>query len=376
MVTIDAPFKLEGDAGRAMLGDRNIPGEAAAHIRFDIKGPASARHLQIKWTGVGEGVRGTGAGSWLYRNLIDWAFDEGYAAVYSDADVSPQARRMYDALRRRGYAVAESPKAREMSDGRLVTDDFSPVFRVTRGESIPARDHAAPPPAGWMIDGLTLKERLDQIQARQEAYDKLSPAEQAIADDPDMMFSYGRSARERISAARLRDDARVEAAEAREMRQGYEAAARCAARHGAQSFITMGVTPAASASAGLGHVLGMTASIPLGVTVAPMIARAGNPVTYHTRRSHYAMNQARAMADEVLGSNDERFPVVESADLPAVEDIEPGDLDLPDESEGHVKPGQAVPPSASGVPKPSDAAMDTQDLIDLFDPIIAAEGDE
>jgi len=52
-------------------------------------------------------LRGQGLGRELYQELIDRARNSGISRVDSDAIVSPEARRVWEALRRRGYQVSE-----------------------------------------------------------------------------------------------------------------------------------------------------------------------------------------------------------------------------------------------------------------------------
>lgn len=57
----------------------------------------------------------------------------------SDSSVTVEAARIYEALKRRGYAVERNPDAQIQKDAvtpRLITDDDSPVFRVTNGSTV------------------------------------------------------------------------------------------------------------------------------------------------------------------------------------------------------------------------------------------------
>lgn len=47
--------------------------------------------VYIRYTSVHRDAKGTGIGTWLYRQLIDWADEQGLP-VYSDASVSAAAR--------------------------------------------------------------------------------------------------------------------------------------------------------------------------------------------------------------------------------------------------------------------------------------------
>lgn len=252
--------------------------------------------VHIRWTRLNDAAKGKGIGVWIYRQLIDWADRQGLP-VYSDFAISPEAQPIYGALARRGYNVEQINPHVKGSDGFIRNQKYQPIFRISR-TGVEADYDAAPPPRDdYQIDGPTLRERqtrIDEQRARQEAYDKLKPVEQVLVDDPDLpimtdygqpMFSRGGPQKRQYRATQLFQDARAEAEAAREMRKGFEAAARCAARHGAGGAVR-GVTGGAmyvgitGNAVMMGHALGLTAAIPIGITAAPILARSANPRRY------------------------------------------------------------------------------------------------
>ncbi len=384
---IDTPFASDADA--VLQAGTGVDG-GPTRIDFDLidgSNPKDTRlpGVHVRFSRVNDGARGAKVGVWLYRQLIEWADRRGLP-VYSDGlTVSADAQRVYAALERRGYSVERVGRVQHDTDGALISLTGDPIFRASIRDVIDEPLTGAPlPREDYQIDGPTLRDRqklIDEQLAREEEYNNLSPTKQILQDKPDEKFTFGQRGRDRITAAKLHEDALVEAEGAREARKAMEAAARCAARHGVAqaargaSYITMGWTPQAAASAGLGQVTGMALAIPFGITAAPVVARNANPVRYHTRRAENAMNEARLLADAALGSNDERFPLVETA--PPSETFAPADLSAPEESAGYVKPGQAIPETDAAQAKAERGpASDAEALIDLFAPIIEAEQDE
>lgn len=425
---IDTPFASEADG---VLRATALTEGRGTLIDFDLidgSNPKETRlpGVHVRLSAVHEAARGQRVGIWLYRQLIEWADRQGLP-VYSDAlSVSPSAQRIYDRLQQRGYAVERMGRPKRSSDGSLLSTDGTPVYRVSIRDAIDEALEAAPLPRGdYEIDGPTLRERqerIDQAKARADEYAALSPAEQVLRDEPEMKFSMGRAMRERMrqrvedgrnavtprlsdgtfasrmgefgllegSARDLMDTAARQEAEAREMRKGYEAAARCAARHGG----SMAGRQAATVMAG--QALGAAAAVPTGLALAPMIARDARRYSPEqrreaeltegadiaSRRAVDAMDRAREYSGS-LGTNDERFPPVEGLPENPAERT-PVDVDMgpPPESDGYA-PGQyengmKVPPAPAGFGG-TEVKDDAQDLIDLFEPIIGAglaEGDE
>lgn len=289
-VTIDLPHDLDPSVADAFHPERTL-------IRFNLIEQGADKRIITRWSHTADPIRGTKAGRWLYRQLVNWALEHGYQ-VHSDYTLSPSSQRIYESLQRSGYELIKDRTAQIGEDGWLTTDKpYPPVYRVKAGAIADSAEivMAAPEPrGGYEIGGPTLKDRLAPLveaQARRDQYDKLSPAEQAIADNPGMEFpapgnprqpppegvgaNMGRRPNpERMTARELMDYVKAETERAQEMKKGFEAAARCAARHGAAP-IARGVQYGVGVvnDAWLGQVLGLAASIPIGVTAAPIIAR-------------------------------------------------------------------------------------------------------
>lgn len=316
--TIDTPFPSDADA--ALHGTQGV----ASYVDFDIRDGSNKSDaypgVHIRLTSLNHAARGQKVSVWLYRQIIEWADRQGMP-VYSDhVSISPEAQRTYAALRRRGYDIEVIARnADKDADGYIVNPDImseTPIFRVSKIMPIDeALTGAGHPEGDYQIDGPSLRERqqrIDEQRARQEQYDKLSGAEQAIADDPDMplmtdmsvpMFSRGGPKR-RYTARQAMEDARLEAERAAEMRKGFEAAARCAARRGAEqaaraSVVTAGVIAESTPASMLGHTLGLAMAVPFGITAAPIISQNANP-----RR--YAEGRLRAAAENLADAEARR----------------------------------------------------------------------
>lgn len=131
----------------AMLEDSNGKPVEGLRVQFDNgQGGMGVLDLGIKdgrmfpvWVDNGIYRRGAESGSGRVVGLYEQAIREAEARglqFTSDDSVTPGASRVYDALQRRGYTVERNPAAREavppeVVSPRLMTDDGSPVYRVT-----------------------------------------------------------------------------------------------------------------------------------------------------------------------------------------------------------------------------------------------------
>ncbi|HVK81882.1 MAG TPA: hypothetical protein VM915_14865, partial [Verrucomicrobiae bacterium] len=174
-------------------------------------------------------------------------------------------------------------------------------------------------------DGMNAMREMRQRERQQaDAYAKLEPVEQAIVDNPSMeipgdLVSLGRMGAFKGTARELLDAARANMEAQREMGKGFEAAARCAVRHGGsaagRSFTMAGANAATqSTTIMLGQALGLVASVPATIALAPALARDSRRVSPQAREDAetayaasraaqealYAMDRARESAD-VLG---------------------------------------------------------------------------
>jgi hypothetical protein len=308
--TIDTPFPSDADA--ALHGTQGV----ASYVDFDIRDGSNKSDaypgLHIRVTNLNHAARGQRVSVWLYRQIIEWADRQGMA-VYSDhVSISPEAQRTYAALRRRGYDIEVIARnADKDADGYIVNPDMlseTPIFRVSKIMPIDeALTGAGHPEGDYQIDGPTLRERqkvIDDQRARQEEYDKASPLEQVLKDDPNMMLSMGHGRSVKASEA---IEMSVEAQqEAVAKKKAFEAAVRCAIRHGGsmagRSFVTLGgrgASQAASASQLLGQGLGLTAAGPAAWAVSHAARRNADPLGYAVDRTN--------MAAEALRQEEARF---------------------------------------------------------------------
>ena len=295
---IDTPFASDAD-GALQAGPGADGGPTL--MDFDLidgSNPKDTRlpGVHLRLTRVNDGAKGAKVGIWLYRQIIEWADRRGLP-VYSDSlSISAEAQRVYAALEKRGYHVEKVGRTiRDAEDGALLSPDGGPIYRVSvrDPEAITEPLTGAPlPREDYQIDGPTLRERqqrIDEQRKRQEEYDNATPVEQVLKDEPDILFSIGSGRKIKASEA---IEMSVEAQRrAVEMKKGYDAAVRCALRHGgsmaARSFVTAaggGATQAAAASQMLGQGLGLAASIPGGWAASHLANEIGDPRGLRTGR--------------------------------------------------------------------------------------------
>lgn len=87
----------------------------------------------INESGIPDDQRGKGLGVALYERLIEEVQKRG-GRVASDGSVSKEAQRVYASLKKRGYAVTQSPDAEiDPDDGSIATPDGSPVYEISAG---------------------------------------------------------------------------------------------------------------------------------------------------------------------------------------------------------------------------------------------------
>jgi DNA-directed RNA polymerase specialized sigma24 family protein len=360
---IDTPIASDADAflqaGKGAEGGRT-------GIDFDLidgSNPKETRlpGVYLRLTRINDGAKNTGAGVWLYRQLIDWADRQGLP-VYSDFSISPDAQRVYPSLERRGYSVEQiNAAARDPDDGSLVNVNFQPIFRISRTGIEEAYSAAPPPREDYRVDGPTLRERQQELEARlkaEEEYHNLSAAEKAERDDPDASMYSGGWRRRGMTMREMMEQARAEAESAKEMRKGSEAAARCAARHGIQqasraSIITAGVIAESTPGAMLGQVLGLSLAVPLGVTLAPVLSRAANPRRYAEGRLAAAA-QSLAEAEARRGRMGAEMGARAGLDAPTTYNDMQGEP-LWDNVDTSRRAGDQVPPADNSIPMQSQS---------------------
>lgn len=364
---IDTPFASEADA--VLQAARGADGGPTL-IDFDLidgSNPKDTRlpGVHIRLSRLNDGAKGVKAGVWFYRHMIEWADRQGLP-VYSDSlSVSKEAQNVYDALARRGYDVERLGRPKRSSDGSLLSTDGTPVYRVSRRGEIDEPLTGAPLPRNdYEVDGPTLRERqqvIDEQRAREDAYNKLSPVEQVLVDEPDMPLMtdiappmlFSRGPKRRYTARQAMEDARLEAERAAEMRKGFEAAARCAARHGAAqasraSVITAGVIAQSTPASMLGQTLGLVASIPVGVTIAPLLGRSANERRFvEMSLSETARNIAELEARQARNAN--QAGINAGLDAPTTYNDLQGEP-LWDNVDTSRRAGDEIPPPNTAVP--------------------------
>lgn len=120
------PINVQNDGQQ--INVTSDAGQVIADIRTDGVHILNAE-VKMESRGQGEGLR-------LYQALVDEALDRGLT-VYSDATVQPEAARIYDALKRRGYAVQMREGTTVTKVGSVVGKNVSePAFEITGKPSI------------------------------------------------------------------------------------------------------------------------------------------------------------------------------------------------------------------------------------------------
>lgn len=171
-ISIDAPFEIGGDLGAA-IGAQRGESSGPTHIEFDFidgNNPKDPRlpGVHLRLTRVNDALKGMGVGTWLYRQLIDWADRQGLS-VYSDAIVSDQAQGVYARLEELGYKVEGPAPRRREGDGHI-TLSGRPMYVVKSYDVQDALPGAPMPRNDYAVDGPSLRDRIAQAQADDAAY--------------------------------------------------------------------------------------------------------------------------------------------------------------------------------------------------------------
>lgn len=87
--------------------------------------------LQVDNTHIDESLRGKGLGAKMYELAIEYAAANNLKFA-SDAEVSPHAVRVYESLKKRGYAFAKNRKAKKRPDGGYDTGSKEPAFTLKK----------------------------------------------------------------------------------------------------------------------------------------------------------------------------------------------------------------------------------------------------
>jgi len=108
------------------LGNHTVTSPNGA-IHAQENGP----YLQVKRSDVAPGARGQGEASAMMERLAQEASDRGLSLA-SDVSVSPDARRLYAGMQKRGFNVVRNPSTLNPSTNNFVSaDPRKPVFVVT-----------------------------------------------------------------------------------------------------------------------------------------------------------------------------------------------------------------------------------------------------
>lgn len=163
---IDPPIRLR-DALEPSL-DRRYN----ANIDFDLvlggkrqndpSAPEARRDgVYIRWTAVPDALRNSGLGTWLYRQLIDWAHRQGLD-VYSDISIGKSAWKLYtNRLPDLGYEVQQINAAAFDAAGQAYeTYSMEPAWVIRQSGQEAPYEHAPIPRNDYQIDGPTIKERM------------------------------------------------------------------------------------------------------------------------------------------------------------------------------------------------------------------------
>lgn len=128
---VEVSFDQDED-GTIYSATAYIPGDGNAFVSAEANNDGT---YSITESGMPKNMRGQGNGVALYDGLLRKLFEIGAPAVTSDNSVSADARKIYEALSRRGYVVQRNQNAALDTDGIL--NASKPVFTVTAASTRP-----------------------------------------------------------------------------------------------------------------------------------------------------------------------------------------------------------------------------------------------
>lgn len=210
------PLTLDVDGKQIMT--RSANGYTEAWVR-------GGDTLQITNTETSADAKGNGEGVARMRRLIDYAEAKGLKVV-SDTQVSADAVRVYEGLKRRGFEVTRNEASID-ADGGLKSDTGRPVFEVSRKQ----------PEAPSNVSELPLEQAMAakpaeavQLPPEIESLRQLSEA------NPDAVVDTGASDAEgnsvRTTAKEAYEQTRQEYEQAANDTKAYDAAVACILRTG------------------------------------------------------------------------------------------------------------------------------------------------
>jgi ribosomal protein S18 acetylase RimI-like enzyme len=138
------PDKKYSDVRQVVANDgKETVGTVEGEVVKDERGKPT-RTMRIYHSGLKEDLRGQKLGTKMYQEFIANAEKEGFS-VESDNSVTASAARVYDSLKKAGYAVTQASDIRTKKDGGLETVSGGPVFTVSSAPAAPAFDINATP---------------------------------------------------------------------------------------------------------------------------------------------------------------------------------------------------------------------------------------
>jgi hypothetical protein len=150
--------QIQGDGFTKPI--RNAAGDQVGVINGAVGDFEGVPALKIEHSHIdSQEDRGSGHGLRAYMELIQQAAEEG-RVVFSDADVSPAADRIYQALEHRGYTVIKDPVAVQRADGGWSIPrglPARPVYRVAPPEGAATVLSATAPvqaPQSWAVEAI------------------------------------------------------------------------------------------------------------------------------------------------------------------------------------------------------------------------------
>lgn len=186
---------ISEESGRIPITNNEGKQIGVFSIELRSRGGGTERAIQVRGVQIDASERGKGYGIDAYQKLADYALSTG-RELWSDRTVEPEAIRVYEALRRRGYTVVEQdPNATPFDAHFKVTagPEGGPMAAgadITRPENLPTLDEQSPPRAGGLVAamkdaGAKLLDIGDNIQmlVTPMAARKATPQARAIAKD-------------------------------------------------------------------------------------------------------------------------------------------------------------------------------------------------
>jgi GNAT superfamily N-acetyltransferase len=164
----------------------SVEEETGSHTIKSANGELIAQEgnkvLQVKRIDVAPEARGKGEGMAMLIKAVDEAKQRGLK-LESDVSVSPDAEKLYEGLKRRGYNVVQNPSERSETTGNLVSQDpRKGVFTVSEPKPrarIEGVDPATGKPRIRLLDQPTLDQTASDIRQTVRAGQQILSAPEA-----------------------------------------------------------------------------------------------------------------------------------------------------------------------------------------------------